>query len=93
MQTKLPILTPHECSVYFGEPLLDRQLCTFDRSRRRSPCDGDEGGPLVYDDRLLGILIFRGWPVWEHPDIFVNFNNLQVQHMVHIHMNILRGVH
>ena len=93
MQTKLPILTRQECSVFYGGHLPDQQLCTLDRSQRRAPCLGDEGGPLVYGNRLLGILLFRGFPVFEHPDIFFNFNEPHIHEVVNIHMNILRGVH
>ena len=93
MQTKLPILTYEECTAHFGTPLPEQQFCTLDTSRRRSPCLGDEGGPLVYDNRLLGILLFRGRPTWVYPDIFINFNNLNIHDMVNFHMNALRRIH
>ena len=93
MQTKLPILTRQECNELCGGPLPELQICTYDASRRRAPCLGDEGGPLVYDDRLLGMLLFRGWPSWIHPDIFLNFNDPNMHHMVNFHLNVLRGVH
>ena len=92
MQTKLPILTQNECSVFLGAPVPDQQICTLDRSRRRSSCLGDEGGPLVYGDRLLGILLFRGFPAWDFPDIFFNFNDIHIHQLVNFHMNILRHV-
>ena len=93
LQTKLPILTHAECSELFGFALPLARICTLDRSRRRSPCLGDEGGPLVYDDRLLGILLFRGWPTWIKPDIFVNFNNPIIHQSMNFHLNVLRGIH
>ena len=36
---------------------------------------GDEGGPLVYDDRLLGVLLYTGNELLENPDIFININD------------------
>ena len=93
MQTKLPILTHQECSDLYAGHFADERICTLDRSRRRSPCLGDEGGPLVYHDRLLGILLYRGRPAWEYPDIFLNFNNPNTRHLVNFHVNVLRAVH
>ena len=93
LTTKLPLLTHEECRQRFGVFLPPERMCTLDTSRRRRPCLGDEGGPLVYDDRLLGILLFRGWPIWIKPDIFVNFNIPNIQQFVNFHMNALRGIH
>ena len=95
MQTKLPIITHQECGeLYHGlgaNP--DHNICTFDPTRRRATCNGDEGGPLVYENRLLGILIYRGWYPWESPDIFVNFNNPDIHQSVNFHMNVVRNGH
>ena len=91
MQTRLPILTPEECSELYPGPLANIRICTHDRSRRRLPCLGDEGGPLVYADRLLGILLYRGGPAW--PDVFVSFNSPNTHHLVNFLMNELRGIH
>ena len=95
MQTKLPIITNEECNrLYDGRgPNENHSICTFDISRRRATCKGDEGGPLVYDDRLLGILIVKGWFSWEAPDVFVNFNSLNIHNNVNFHINVVRGVH
>ena len=93
MQTKLPILTHQECSELYPGPLPDIRICTYDRSRRRSPCLGDEGGPLVYHDRLLGILLYRERPAWEYPDMFFNFNTPNTHQLVNFHVNELRGIH
>ena len=93
LQTKLPILTHAECSEIFGFDLPLGRICTLDTSRRRRPCLGDEGGPLVYNDRLLGILLYRGSPVWEYPDLFVNFNNPSFHQRIDNHINALRGIH
>ena len=94
MQTKLPLITHQECNrLYDGHgPDEDHNICTFDESRRRAACEGDEGGPLVYDNRLLGILFFTGWISWEHPNIFINFNRLEMHNMVNFNMNALRDV-
>ena len=95
MQTKLPIITHQECSqLYEGHgPNPNHNICTFDASRRRAACVGDEGGPLVFDNRLLGILIYVGWLPWTHPDVFLSFNNLDIHNMVHFHINVVRGIH
>ena len=93
MQTKLPIITHQECSAHLHRPVPNDQICTFDISRRRAACIGDAGGPLVYEDRLLGILRFRGVLPWQQPDIFFNFNNLNTHNMVNFHIDVVRGVH
>ena len=93
MQTKLPIITPEECSVHFSGAIANDEICTFDTSRRRAACKGDIGGPLVYQDRLLGILRFRAFRPWTLPDVFYNFNNHAIHELVHFHMNVVRSPH
>ena len=95
MQTKLPIISHQECSrLYDGRgPNENLHICTFDTSGRRAACEGDEGGPLVYENRLLGILLFTRWASWEHPNLFLNFNNLIIHNMVNLHVNAVRGLH
>ena len=90
MQTRLPLITPHECSERYHGPMQNQIICTLDESKRRAGCLGDEGGPLVFENRLLGILLFRGRPAWQNPDIFFNFNNLNIHNWVNFHINILR---
>ena len=93
MQTKLPIITQEECNTYFPIPIPNDEICTFDASRRRAACKGDIGGPLVYQDRLLGLLRFTVERPWTHPDVFFNLNDNEIHQMVDIHMNIVRGAH
>ena len=94
MQTKLPIITHQECIRLCPGHNLDENhnICTFDTTGRRSACAGDEGGPLVFDDRLLGI--FTGWLPRGYPNIFINFNNVNMHNLVHlVHIRALRRVH
>ena len=95
MQTVLPIITNQECNYLYGGrgPNPNFHICTFDGRRTRAACRGDEGGPLVYENRLLGILLFTGWQTWTHPDVFVNFNNLDIHNSVNFHMNVVRRAH
>ena len=93
MQTKLPIITQQECNGYFDDPVPNDHICTFDTSRRRAACIGDEGGPLVYEGRLLGILNFSGWRPWTYPDVFLSFNNHNMHIRVNFHLNIMRNAH
>ena len=93
MQTKLPILTHQECSAHFSGAMPNDEICTLDTSRRRAACKGDEGGPLVYENRLLGILRFIAFRPWTQPDVFFNFNNPNTHIIVHSHVNAVRGVH
>ena len=74
MITRLPIITLGECSHHTHYPISERNLCTLDLSKRRGTCLGDEGGPLVYDNRLLGVLLYTGDELGENPDIFININ-------------------
>ena len=71
MITRLPIITLNECIRYLPH-ITDRNICTLDHSRRRGTCLGDQGGPLVYNDRLLGVLLAEGEDLGEDPDIFIN---------------------
>ena len=72
MITRLPIITLAECVHHHRGQLTERNICTLDLSRRRGTCLGDQGGPLVYDNRLIGILLYTGVNLGEDPDIFVN---------------------
>ena len=71
--TRLPIITLHEC-IHYNPYIDDRNICTLDLTRRRSTCLGDQGGPLVYDDRLLGVLLHPGDDISQNPDIFIKIN-------------------
>ena len=77
MITRLPIITLGECSRRTHYRISDRNICTLDLSRRRGTCLGDEGGPLVYDNRLLGVLLYAGILIGDNSDIFININNPQ----------------
>ena len=89
----MPIISFDECSIRHNGDVPHDHICTFDSTLRRSPCLGDEGGPLVYDDKLLGILDHIGWPVWDRPSIFVSFNNLEMHNWVNVNKNRLRAIH
>ena len=73
MVTRLPIISLNECIRYHPH-ITDRNICTLDLSRRRGTCLGDQGGPLVYNDRLLGVLLYPGDDISENADIFININ-------------------
>ena len=92
MQTRLPIIPPQECiNGHNGDiPITFRHLCTLDRSRRRATSIGDEGGALVYQRRLLGVLIYRSMEIGVFPDVFVNLNLQAQQHWIALMMDILR---
>ena len=74
MITRLPIITLNECIQHFHAQLTENDICTLDLSRRRGTCLGDQGGPLVYDNRLLGVLVYPGEDLGVTPDLFININ-------------------
>ena len=80
MQTRLPIIPLHECiDGHNGDiPITFTQLCTLDRTRRRGTSVGDEDGALVYQRRLLGVLLHTSMEIGVYPDVFVDLN-------VHMH--------
>ena len=94
MQTKLPIITHEERGRLRNWHVAagNHKICTFDISRRRTACEGDEVGPLVYDDRLLGILLHTGRLPWTGPDVFLDFNNFIIHDLVDFHIHEVRGV-
>ena len=75
MITRLPIITLEECIHHTHQLITERHICTLDLSRRRSTCLGDAGGPLVYNNRLLGVLMYTGNELHGSPDIFININD------------------
>ena len=84
MQTRLPIIPPQEClHGYVGDFLITfRYMCTLDRTRRRGTSVGDEGGALVYQRRLLGVLLHRSTEIGVHPDVFVKLTLYEHQNWV-----------
>ena len=93
MVTRLPIISEQECETSYGGEVIitNRQICTLDRTKRRATCIGDEGGPLVYNDRLLGTMSYlRGVHVGENADVFVNLNHPEHIQWINEMINILR---
>ena len=82
MITRLPIITLNECIHHTQYVITARHICTLDLSRRRGTCLGDEGGPLVYDNRLLGVLLYAGNELGENADIFLNIHDADQQEWV-----------
>ena len=64
-------------------PIAEEDICTLDTSKRRGTCIGDLGGPLVYDNRLLGMMsVIRGINFGEDPDVFTCLNHLDIHQWV-----------
>ena len=91
MITRLPIITLQECILFYNNQITNRRICTLDKTKRRGTCAGDDGGPLVYSNRLVGVLLFRGSKIGDNPDIFVNLNHPELNHWVIENMNVLRA--
>ena len=93
MQTRLPIISLEECTnLHAGHngPHIFRYICTFDRTGRRATSVGDQGGPLVYRHRLLGVLIQSSLNIGVYPDVFINLNQLVQQQWIIGTMHHLR---
>ena len=81
MQTRLPIIPTIVCRHLYARRahITNDEICTLDITRRRGTCIGDLGGPLVYSDRLLGMMShLRGKTIGEDPDVFVNLNHPEI---------------
>ena len=77
MITRLTLIHLDECSHAFIDDDIEigqRTICTLDRTRRRGACDGDQGGPLIYHNQLVGILHYPGKELGVTPDRFINVN-------------------
>lgn len=49
-------MTNRECSKFVTAlELLDTMLCAYTQSFEVGTCDGDSGGPFVYNGKLIGI--------------------------------------
>ena len=82
MTARLPTIPLHECIQRYHAHLDDRNMCTLDLSRRRGACLGDQGGPLVYNNRLIGVLLHAGMNVGINPDIYININEPTINEWV-----------
>ncbi|XP_033219041.1 ester hydrolase C11orf54 homolog [Belonocnema kinseyi] len=71
--THLPIISNQECALKHGHNINDpRYICTLDTSKRRATSLGDEGGPLVFQNHLIGVLLYHTLETGIHPDVFIN---------------------
>lgn len=52
---------------------------------------GDEGGPLVYKKRLIGVLLHRTRDIGKIPDVFVNLMEHDEHNWVISSMNSLQN--
>ena len=94
MQTRLPIISEEEClDSYNGHAhITDESICTLDRTKRRATCFGDTGGPLVYDNQLLGVMTFmRGVKIGIHADVFVKLCSPEIVHWINTKINEIRA--
>lgn len=85
-------MSQQECAQIHNGPVHInwRYICTLDTSRRRATCIGDEGGPLVYNKQLIGVLLYRTLEIGRYPDVFANLNHPHAQNWVNEIMNFLQ---
>lgn len=48
----------------------ESQLCTLDEDKQHGICGGDYGGPLMYNEKLVGVTSYTVWCGAGYPDIF-----------------------
>ncbi|XP_055551796.1 chymotrypsin-2-like [Wyeomyia smithii] len=80
------IITQSQCQDTFSDPyterLADNTMCSLSPAGQGS-CLGDAGGPLIYNDELVGILSW-GIPCGEGmPDVFARISNHRAWIRVH----------
>ncbi|XP_033227067.1 chymotrypsin-1-like [Belonocnema kinseyi] len=92
MMTRLPLISQQECvQAHHGPVYINlRYICTLDASGRRATCIGDEGGPLVYNKRLIGVLLYRTLEIGKRPDVFANLIHPDAQHWINEIINFLQ---
>lgn len=66
----MTIITNAQCRRHLpGVVILDSMMCAFERPGHGT-CSGDSGGPMVYDDQIVGI-VSGGIPcAVGFPDVF-----------------------
>uniref|UniRef100_A0A1I8M570 Uncharacterized protein n=1 Tax=Musca domestica TaxID=7370 RepID=A0A1I8M570_MUSDO len=71
---EVPIVSRSECSEHYGaENLIDGMLCAGYMNGGRDACSADSGGPLVCNDKLVGIVSFGvGCAMPGYPGIYTD---------------------
>ncbi|KAJ8682685.1 hypothetical protein QAD02_018477 [Eretmocerus hayati] len=78
LAVELPLVDESDCNEVYKDfgGIADDQMCAgFFSSKGKGPCHGDEGGPLVYDDQLVGVYAKQFNKTCGdryHPDVFTN---------------------
>ena len=74
----VPTISLAECiNHYRGRCIVsDKNICTLDRSGRRSCSFGDSGSPLVANGKLIGVHSFAGSNFSRiNPDTYINLSH------------------
>ncbi|XP_011504757.1 PREDICTED: trypsin-7-like [Ceratosolen solmsi marchali] len=64
------VVTYKYCRENFPFPLYNEQFCTY--MKKTSARDGDDGGPVISNDTVIGIMIYRSSSVHDACDIQSN---------------------
>lgn len=56
-QATVTVLTVAECQArWYGQNINANHVCTYDKGTGQSACEGDSGGPLAQNGRVIGIV-------------------------------------
>nr|XP_014102014.1 trypsin eta-like [Bactrocera oleae] len=57
-ETTVPIVSRSECvSIYGSDEVTERMICAgYVKTGRKDVCQGDTGGPLIYEGQLVGLV-------------------------------------
>ena len=90
----VPIISLQECQHYYLNirQITNHVICTLDRSGEKFGTHSDSGGPLVIDDKLIGVYSWRGnnFP-GENPDVFMNLLHPFYKNWVIAHAQLNHG--
>ncbi|XP_055589792.1 chymotrypsin-2-like [Uranotaenia lowii] len=57
MYASVSVMSNSACAQYFGRYIIDSVVCTQGQAMETT-CSGDSGGPVVYDNTLVGVISF-----------------------------------
>ena len=89
--TIVPTISVAECINYYRGrcEVSDKNICTLDRSGRRSCSFGDSGSPLVADRKLIGVHSSAGSDLSRvNPDIYVNLSHPAYKNWIISHLRL-----
>ena len=91
----VPTISREECIHHYRGrfEISDKNICTLDKSGRKSCSFGDSGAPLVAKSKLIGVHSSAGNNLsYINPDIYMNLSHPAYKNWIILNLQIYSGL-